>query len=287
MTLCLTSLQETWLTEMGVDAQWLARFRQVSPGRSGGHAATPRAPAVASAAVAVEVKAPDTGPMSVAALLGSDTLASIARSRAGRQSEPSAPTQERVPVSDIQDIEALHARILICEACPLYTGRSHAVPGAGETQAPDYLIVGEMPGVEDDMSGLPFQGTAGALLQAMLASAGLVRKTVFMSTVIKCRPSGGRTANAAEVAACQPYLRRQIELLRPRRILALGRLAAGAVLDSREALAALRGREHQYQIAEGQSIPVWVTHHPASLLLRPGHKAEAWRDLIQLAALSA
>lgn len=187
-------------------------------------------------------------------------------------------------MSDIRDLAALHARILVCEACPLYTGRSHAVPGAGEVHMPDYLIVGEMPGVDDDMSGLPFQGAAGDLLQAMLASAGLAQKTVFMSTVIKCRPSGGRTANATEVAACLPYLHQQIELLRPRHILALGRLAARAVLESRESLAALRGREHHYQTIEGLSIPVWVTHHPASLLLRPGHKAEAWRDLIQLAS---
>lgn len=279
MTLSVTPLQEAWLTEIGVDAQWLARFRQI-PDVVAATPATvaPTAPtADAEAAVA-------TGPVSVAALLGSDALANITRSRAGRQPVVTAPVQDHGPVSDIPDLAALHARILVCEACPLYTGRSHAVPGSGEVHTPDYLIVGEMPGVDDDMSGLPFQGTAGDLLQAMLASAGLTQKTVFMSTVIKCRPSGGRAASATEVAACMPYLHRQIELLRPRHILALGRLAARAVLDTRESLAALRGREHRYQTAEGLSIPVWVTHHPASLLLRPGHKAEAWRDLIQLAS---
>lgn len=258
MSLCITPLQEAWLTELGVDAQWLTRFRQAVP--------------VAA------------GPVSVAALLGSDALAQLTQAKAGRQPDAS-PVQASTAVSEVSDLAALHAHILVCEACPLYAGRSHAVPGAGETQTPDYLIVGEMPGVDDDMSGLPFQGAAGDLLQAMLASAGLVQKTVFMSTVIKCRPSGGRAAQATEVAACMPYLRQQIELLRPRHILALGRLAARAVLDTRESLAALRGQVHHYQAVDGHAIPVWVTHHPASLLLRPAHKAEAWRDLMQLASI--
>lgn len=286
MTLCVTPLQEAWLTEIGVDAQWLARFRQTPPDSVGVQVISAEAPAAAPATTPVaDAGAPSaSGPMSVAALLGSGALANITRSRTGRQPVAAASVQDHGPVSDIPDLAALHARILVCEACPLHTGRSHAVPGAGEVHAPDYLIVGEMPGVDDDMSGLPFQGAAGDLLQAMLASAGLTQKTVFMSTVIKCRPSGGRAASATEVAACLPYLRQQIELLRPRYILALGRLAARAVLESRESLAALRGKEHHYQTAEGLSIPVWVTHHPASLLLRPGHKAEAWRDLMQLAA---
>lgn len=262
MTLSITPLQEAWLAEIGVDAQWLARFRQTS------------SPVAA-------------GPVSVATLLGSDAVANIARAKVERQpAMPPAPVQTSVALSEVSDLTALHARILVCEACPLHAGRSHAVPGSGETRTPDFLIVGEMPGVDDDMSGLPFQGAAGDLLQAMLASAGLAQKAIFMSTVIKCRPSGGRAAHATEVAACLPYLRQQIELLRPRCILALGRLAARAVLDTRESLAALRGQVHHYQTADGQSIPVWVTHHPASLLLRPAHKAEAWRDLLQLASVN-
>ncbi|MBV6271330.1 uracil-DNA glycosylase [Alcaligenaceae bacterium CGII-47] len=243
MSLCVTPLQEAWLTEIGVDAQWLARFR-AAPARV--------APQPASPDVLVTDAVPD------------------------RLTEPDHP-----------DLATLHARILVCEACPLHTGRTHAVPGAGETQAPDLLIVGEMPGVDDDMSGLPFQGTAGDLLRAMLASAGLAQKTVFMSTVIKCRPSGGRAAHPTEVASCLPYLRQQIELLHPQHILALGHLAAQAVLGTDKSLSALRGQMHHYQTLEGQSIPVWVTHHPASLLLRPGHKAEAWRDLLQLATYGA
>lgn len=282
MTLSVTPLQEAWLTELGVDAQWLARLRQApDPG-----AAPAAAPVVSVAASPATQEAPPAaaGPVSVAALLGSDALAQFTRTKTGRRPAAVVPVQASLDVSGVSDLAALHARILVCEACPLYTGRSHAVPGAGETLAPDYLIVGEMPGVDDDMSGLPFQGAAGDLLQAMLASAGLTQKTVFMSTVIKCRPSGGRAAQATEVAACMPYLRQQIELLRPRHILALGRLAARAVLDTRESFAALRGQAHRYQTADGHAIPVWVTHHPASLLLRPAHKAEAWRDLMQLTA---
>lgn len=303
MSLCITPLQEAWLTEIGVDALWLARFRQAPGARGSATAAPVAATAVAaptaptaSAASAEDAESAATppvadmdvsgraaGPVSVAALLGADTVANIARPKPGRQ-PVAARIQSGVPAREIPDLATLHAHILVCEACPLHAGRSHAVPGMGESQTPDYLIVGEMPGVDDDMSGKPFQGAAGDLLQAMLASAGLAQKTAFMSTVIKCRPSGGRAAQATEVAACLPYLRQQIELLRPQRILALGRLAARAVLDTRDSLAVLRGRVHHYQTATGQSIPVWVTHHPASLLLRPAYKAEAWRDLMQLAA---
>lgn len=246
MSIRITPLQEAWLTEIGVDAQWLVRLRQALD---------------------------DAGSASIAPVVASPVAM--------------APARDSVAVSDTRDLVALHARILVCEVCPLYAGRSNAVPGAGETQTPDYLIVGEMPGVDDDMSGLPFQGAAGDLLQAMLASAGLAQKTIFLTTAIKCRPPGGRAAHATELASCLPYLRQQIELLRPRHILALGHLAARAVLGSRESLAALRGQVHHYQTLNGQSIPVWVTHHPASLLLRPGHKAEAWRDLMQLTASAA
>jgi DNA polymerase len=300
MSLCLTPLQETWLTELGVDAQWLARFRaapreaapsrQIADADSGPGASRGTGTGTSTSTSTSTARGPRSGPVPVAALLEREVLARVA---SAQEAEPlpaahAAPTgREPAAVSLAPDLAALHARILVCEACPLHAGRSHAVPGTGDLVRPDYLIVGEMPGVDDDLSGLPFQGAAGDLLQAMLASAGLSHNTLFMTSVIKCRPSGGRAAQAAEVAACLPYLHQQIELLRPRHILALGRLAARAVLDTRESLAALRGRPHAYRTEAGSSIPVWVTHHPASLLLRPAHKAEAWRDLLGLAGADA
>src|SRR5690606_29717542 len=162
-----------------------------------------------------------------------------------------------------------------CQACGLHANRARAVPGAGQDRNPLYLIIGEMPGVADDATGRPFEGQAGRLLRAMLAGARLPDPdAVYLTNVLKCRPPGGRAAHADEVAACMPHLQRQIDILRPRFILVLGRLAAQALLGTRESLDALRGREHRHVLADGSVMPVWVTHHPASLLVRPAHKAQ-------------
>src|SRR3546814_8254779 len=142
------------------------------------------------------------------------------------------------------------------------------------------MIIGEAPGDFDDRAGLPFQGKAGVLLQAMLASIVLeADASVFMTNLVKCRPLGNRTPRPDEIAACKPYLQRQIALLKPQRILALGRLAAQAVLEVDAELDALRGQVHQVRSESGQEIPLVATHHPAALLMRPQHKADAWRDL--------
>ncbi|HEY9572652.1 MAG TPA: uracil-DNA glycosylase, partial [Pusillimonas sp.] len=161
-----------------------------------------------------------------------------------------------------------------------HTGRSQTVFGSGASHAPQWMLIGEAPGDFDDRAGLPFQGKAGVLLQAMLASIGLeADASVFMTNLVKCRPLGNRTPRPDEIAACKPYLQRQIALLKPQRILALGRLAAQAVLEVDAELDALRGQVHQVRSESGQEIPLVATHHPAALLMRPQHKADAWRDL--------
>src|SRR5690606_27077478 len=189
-----------------------------------------------------------------------------------------SPAKTLQPVPQIW--EELIAHIGECQACELHKGRSHAVSGTGALSAPEWLVVGEAPGSVDDRTGLPFQGKAGQLLQAMLASIQVTdQATVFYTNLIKCRPLGNRTPEPDEIAACLPYLQRQIALLGPRRILALGGLAAQALLGVADDLETLRGKVHAMHSEDGRSIPVLVTYHPAALLLRPQHKLDAWRDL--------
>jgi len=158
----------------------------------------------------------------------------------------------------------------------------------GDSQ-PDWLIVGEAPGEEEDRQGLPFVGRAGQLLDRMLAAMQLTRaQKVYIANVIKCRPPMNRNPDAAEIAACSPYLLRQIQLLRPRMVLAMGRFAAQTLLCEGGALSAeqarqlplgkLRGRVHRVNLG-GLALPVVVTYHPAYLLRSPAEKAKAWADL--------
>ncbi|HEX6945510.1 MAG TPA: uracil-DNA glycosylase, partial [Casimicrobiaceae bacterium] len=162
-----------------------------------------------------------------------------------------------------------------CTACGLGRTRTKAVPGVGDQQA-EWLFVGEAPGAEEDARGEPFVGQAGKLLDAMLAALGLRRgAAVYIANVLKCRPPGNRTPEPGEVAACKPYLDRQIALLRPKIIVALGRSAATTLLGMDASIASLRGRLHRYQ-----GVPLLVTYHPAYLLRNLPDKAKAWEDLL-------
>ena len=172
------------------------------------------------------------------------------------------------------DWETLEARIRDCEACGLCKRRKQAVPGVGDRQA-DWLFVGEGPGAEEDERGEPFVGQAGRLLDAMLASIDLKRgEDVYIANAVKCRPPNNRTPEAAELATCFPYLQRQIALIRPRLIIALGRPAAQALLNEEVRIAASRGKLFSHN-----DIPVVVTYHPAYLLRNLQDKAKAWEDL--------
>jgi DNA polymerase len=168
----------------------------------------------------------------------------------------------------------LEEEIRACQACALCTARKQAVPGVGDTTA-DWLFIGEGPGAEEDERGEPFVGQAGRLLDAMLFSIGLERGTnVYIANVVKCRPPGNRTPAPAETAACAGFLQRQIDLIRPRLIVALGSTAAQSLLATETTVGALRGRCHDYR-----GIPLIVTYHPAYLLRSPLDKAKAWDDL--------
>lgn len=178
------------------------------------------------------------------------------------------------PGVELMQWDALAQAVSECRRCALCDGRRNTVFGAGDRQA-DWLIVGEAPGESEDLQGEPFVGQAGVLLDNMLKAMGLGReRNVYVTNVLKCRPPGNRNPEPNEVAQCAPYLRRQVELLQPRIILAMGRFAVQALLSSNEPIGKLRGQVHRYN-----GVPVVVTYHPAYLLRNLPDKARAWADL--------
>jgi DNA polymerase len=183
------------------------------------------------------------------------------------------------PVDRVQHIAALEwpefaADVSACTACGLCRTRNKAVPGVGDVHA-QWLFVGEAPGAEEDARGEPFVGQAGRLLDNMLVALGMKRgENVYIANVLKCRPPGNRTPSPLEVESCRPYLDRQIALIRPALIVALGKSAATTLLNVDATIASLRGRVHRYQ-----GVPLIVTYHPAYLLRNLPDKAKAWEDL--------
>ena len=172
------------------------------------------------------------------------------------------------------DWRRLGESILACDACQLHATRKQAVIGVGDKGA-DLLVVGEGPGADEDERGEPFVGQAGKLLDAMLAAIDLRRgDKVYIANVVKCRPPGNRNPEAAETAACWPFLARQIELLQPKLIVALGLPAARTLLREEVKIAAVRGSVRDYC-----GIPLVITYHPAYLLRNLPEKAKAWEDL--------
>ena len=163
-----------------------------------------------------------------------------------------------------------------CTLCPLYKTAKNPVPGSGSHNA-DFVVVGEAPGASEDEQGVPFVGAAGQLLTKILAAIELSRDQVFICNVLKHRPPGNRNPEPHEVQACSPYLVRQIELLRPKVLLALGTFAAQTLLQTKESIGKLRGRIHRYY-----GVPLVVTYHPAALLRNPSWKRPTWED-VQLA----
>jgi len=178
--------------------------------------------------------------------------------------------------------EQLEAAVAGCTACGLCQSRTQTVFGVGNRKAP-WMFIGEAPGAEEDARGEPFVGQAGRLLDNMLASIGRARRVdadhpVFIANVLKCRPPGNSNPQPEEVSACEPFLLRQIELVRPRLVLVMGRFAAQSVLHTEAPISALRGRVHRLRVA-GREVPAIVTYHPAYLLRNLADKAKAWADL--------
>jgi DNA polymerase len=197
--------------------------------------------------------------------------------------EASSGLSRGSPVTDISDRRAqimsldwpaLKARVARCTDCVLHEKRNKTVFGVGDENA-EWLFVGEGPGAEEDAQGEPFVGQAGRLLDNMLAAIQLKRgQNVYIANCVKCRPPGNRNPEPAELHACEPYLHRQIELIRPKLIVALGRVAVSNLLATDASIASLRGRIHQYR-----GTALIVTYHPAYLLRNLPDKAKAWVDL--------
>ncbi len=202
-------------------------------------------------------------------------------SRAGTVSDPrpalpaeGGPDGEAGAVSTL-GWEALEARVAACTLCELHRTRTRTVFGVGNRSA-EWMIIGEAPGADEDRQGEPFVGRAGQLLNEMLLAVGLKREAVYIANILKCRPPSNRDPRPEEVASCEPYLQRQVSLVAPRLILAVGRVAAQNLLKTDTPIGAMRGRQYHYGEAR---IPVVVTYHPAYLLRSPREKRKAWEDL--------
>lgn len=185
---------------------------------------------------------------------------------------PAAPAAPDNPAA-CSDLAALAAFLDGCRRCPLSAGRRTIVVGEGAAAAP-VMFIGEGPGAEEDRTGRPFVGQAGQLLDGMIVALGFTRDQVYIANVVKCRPPGNRDPEEGEMVACAPFLERQIQLVRPRVIIALGRVAARRLTGTTKPMGALRGRWSSYR-----GIPLMPTFHPAYLLRSPTEKLRAWQDL--------
>ena len=183
---------------------------------------------------------------------------------------PATAVESGVPAADWP---ALRAEVAACTRCPLHESRAQTVFGVGDTSA-DWMIIGEAPGAEEDRRGEPFVGRAGKLLDEMLLAIGQSRDRVFIANVLKCRPPNNRDPRAEEATACRGYLDRQIALVAPRIVIAVGRIAAQNLLSTDAPVGRLRGRVHRLG-----DLPLVVTYHPAYLLRSPAQKRKAWADL--------
>jgi len=260
--------QQAMLREMGVTL-WLP------PQTDGVQAPAPAAmPGSAPAPAPAPVQAPVPAPAPVR------MIRPVAAS-AAEVTPPSAPRPLAARPSGVaaMDWPALREAVAGCEACGLCRSRRHTVFGVGHEQA-QWMIVGEAPGEQEDRQGEPFVGKAGQLLDNMLRAVGLTRaeagpeQQVYIANVLKCRPPMNRNPEPQEVAQCEPYLKRQVELVAPKLILAMGRFAVQSLLQTGEPIGRLRGRVHEYH-----GVPVVVTYHPAYLLRTPADKSRAWEDL--------
>jgi len=248
--------RERYLEEMGLGPVWRLRKKGGEP-RFEEESAPP-----VSAAGAAEPVAPAPDPKVPAPPPG--------RSEAAK----SDPADERAARISRLDWAELKAAVRGCEACGLRKTCTQTVFGVGDEQA-DWMLVGEAPGAEEDARGEPFVGQAGRLLDNMLAAIALKRgENVYICNVLKCRPPGNRNPEPLEVDRCSPHLLRQLALIRPKLIVAMGRFAAQTLLGTEASIASLRGRLHRYQ-----GVPLVVTYHPAYLLRNLPDKAKAWEDL--------
>ena len=246
------------LEALGVSTEWTLRGAE---------------PAAALETVEVAVAEPATVEVgaAVAVATAEPVIAQIEASVMEAPSDTAVPRAQRIAAFDWAQLEAAVSN---CTSCKLCERRTNTVFGVGDRQA-EWMLIGEAPGENEDKQGEPFVGQAGKLLDSMLRAVGLSReKGVFIANVLKCRPPGNRDPEPDEAAMCDPYLKRQIALVKPRIIVVLGRIAAQNLLQTQTPVSKLRGKVH-----EVEGVPVVVTYHPAYLLRTLTDKARAWEDL--------
>ena len=267
----MRSRRDEMLKELGLTPVW--RLRASAAGatpidETGANA--DRRPALRSGDAAAP---PATGAASAHATLQGTPAREVPVLRGGRADDPAVVDERRAGIMRM-DWPELKEAVAQCLACPLHARRNKAVFGVGDEQA-DWMFVGEGPGADEDAQGDPFVGQAGKLLDNMLSAIALKRgDNVYIANVVKCRPPGNRNPEPDEALKCEPFLQRQIELIKPRLIIALGRVAALNLLSRDASIASLRGRVLEYR-----GTPLIVTYHPAYLLRNLTDKAKAWEDL--------
>ncbi|MFO7652830.1 MAG: uracil-DNA glycosylase [Candidatus Krumholzibacteriia bacterium] len=254
----------------------------------------PQAPVAPPPAAAVEPQPPRPAPAAAreqafaraCEAFVADTLARIARHEQVLPAQSSifaarqdAAEPSRTSADKARELAALAAEVVPCVGCKLHGSRTRTVFGTGNPDA-DLVLVGEAPGRDEDLSGEPFVGRAGQLLEEILRAIGFARDDVFICNVLKCRPPGNRDPEPDEVTACEPFLRRQLQIIEPRLVLCLGRVAAQSLLGTRAPLAKLRESVHFYA-----GIPVLATYHPAALLRNAAWKRPTWDDVRKARAL--
>lgn len=273
--------REAMLRELNLYPQWVLREGGVAG--SGYPAASPsRGLRVAPAATEVSPSSTETNRELVQAeaeVQAASVTGKTEKAVAGLTGESRPPAVSPPSVKAKDELSGLawpelKQQVQACTACKLRAGCKQTVFGVGDERA-DWLFVGEGPGADEDALGEPFVGQAGKLLDNMLMAIKLKRgNNAYIANIVKCRPPDNRTPAADEIAQCLPYLQRQIELVRPKLIVALGKVASNGLLGKDATIASLRGKLHDYR-----GIPLIVTYHPAYLLRSPSEKAKAWQDL--------
>lgn len=299
----LNSVQLAWLQELGIERTHLHRL-----GASVASAAVERAAVTGQTTPTTSVAIPPSLEQTVAGVVTQDAAPAAPRAmpqsegglqaaiqalrkaagiRQNTRTDAESDAESAIVPTKIPDtFSALEEAVQQCQACGLHQMRSQAVFGKGQQQA-RWLVLADAPGDVDDRHGIAFDGQAGELLQAMLTSVGLNEaEHCFITHLVKCRPLNNRMPAADEISACSPYTLKQIELVQPAFILVLGQLAANQLLNNTSDIEELREKVHHWQSPQGKSVPLIVTYHPAALLLRPQHKANAWRDLALVKALN-
>jgi uracil-DNA glycosylase family 4 len=250
--------RQEYLAAIGLET-WITRGKSTAT-------ATATATAAPAFAAADATGAATVAPPARAALASADVVA---------RREAAVPRAVPAAREAGADWAELRARVAACTRCALCNTRTQTVFGVG-SQTAEWLIVGEAPGADEDRQGEPFVGRAGQLLNSMLHAIGLAREQVYIANILKCRPPGNRDPAANEAAECLPYLEQQIALLKPKILLAVGRIAAQNLLRTEVTLGRLRQQVHRFGISQ---VPLVVTYHPAYLLRTPTDKRKTWEDL--------